>query len=156
MKIAIGTDHGGFLLKETVVQQVKADGHEVIDFGTLTDAAVDYPDFARLVGDAIINGQADRGILLCGSGIGVNIAANKMRGIYASVCHDSYMAHQGVEHDNMNVLCLGSRVIGPEPAREIVSAFLNARFLGNDPGQERHRKRVAKVRSLEENSLGKE
>jgi ribose 5-phosphate isomerase B len=156
MKIAIGTDHGGFLLKETVVQQVKADGHEVIDFGTHTDAAVDYPDFARLVGDAIINGQADRGILLCGSGIGVNIAANKMRGIYASVCHDSYMAHQGVEHDNMNVLCLGSRVIGPEPAREIVSAFLNARFLGNDPGQERHRKRVAKVRSLEENSLGKE
>jgi ribose 5-phosphate isomerase B len=156
MKVAIGTDHGGFALKETVISQVLADGHEVIDLGTNSAEAVDYPDFAKKVGECVVSGQAERGILLCGSGIGVNIAANKIRGIYASVCHDSYMAHQGVEHDNMNVLCLGSRVIGPEPAREIVSSFLRARFVGNDAGQERHFKRVSKVREIEKNSLEKE
>ena len=156
MKVAIGSDHGGFGLKDTVIQAVKSAGHEVIDLGTYSADTVDYPDFAEKVGKAILSGEAQRGILLCGSGIGVNIAANKINGIYASVCHDSYMAHQGVEHDNMNVLCIGSRVIGPEPAREIVRAFLDARFLGDDAGQERHRKRVNKVLNLEKNNLSKE
>ena len=149
MIVAVGSDHGGFCLKQTVIDAVTAQGHEVLDFGTNSDEAVDYPDFAKQVGEAVASGKARRGILLCGSGIGVNIAANKMVGVYASVCHDSYMAHQGVEHDNMNVLCLGSRVIGPEPAREIVASFLQARFMGDDPGQERHRKRVNKVLDLE-------
>ena len=149
MKVAIGCDHGGFALKEIVIKAVQGAGHEVLDYGTFSADAVDYPDYAEQVGAAVVSGAAERGILLCGSGIGVNIAANKIKGVYASVCHDSYMAHQGVEHDNMNVLCLGSRVIGPEPAREIVTAFLSARFIGNDPGQERHKKRVAKVRNLE-------
>ena len=149
MIVAVGSDHGGFCLKQTVIDAVTAQGHDVLDFGTNSAEAVDYPDFAKQVGEAVASGKAQRGILLCGSGIGVNIAANKMAGVYASVCHDSYMAHQGVEHDNMNVLCLGSRVIGPEPAREIVASFLKARFVGDDPGQERHRKRVNKVLDLE-------
>ncbi|MEJ5222862.1 MAG: ribose 5-phosphate isomerase B [Anaerolineales bacterium] len=149
MKIAIAADHGGFPLKETVLNVVRAAGHEVLDFGTFSTDAVDYPDFAEKVGRAIQTGAADRGILLCGSGIGACIAANKMRGVYAGVCHDTYSAHQGVEHDDMNVLCLGARIIGPEPAREIVAAFLAARFEGNDPGGERHARRVGKVRAIE-------
>lgn len=149
MKIAIAADHGGFPLKEIVLQVVRTAGHEPLDFGTFSADAVDYPDFAEKVGRAIQVGQAERGILLCGSGIGACIAANKMRGVYAGVCHDTYSAHQGVEHDNMNVLCLGARIIGPEPAREIVTAFLGARFQGNDPGQERHARRVGKVRNIE-------
>lgn len=155
MKVALGCDHGGFLLKEAVAKQVVADGHEVLDLGTFSADAVDYPDYAKKVGEAILSGAAQRGILLCGSGIGVNIAANKISGIYASVCHDSYMAHQGVEHDNMNVLCLGARVIGIEPAREIVSTFLQARFIGNDPGMERHHNRVGKMLQIEKESLQK-
>jgi ribose 5-phosphate isomerase B len=149
MKIAIACDHGGFPLKATILETVRQAGHEPLDLGTHSTASVDYPDYAEKVGHAVQSGEAQRGILLCGSGIGACIAANKMKGIYAGVCHDTYSAHQGVEHDDMNVLCLGARIIGPELAREIVLAFLSARFVGNDPGQERHARRVQKVRKLE-------
>ena len=149
MKIAVACDHGGFPLKATVLEVIRNAGHEPLDLGTHTTEPVDYPDYAEKLGRLIQEGKAERGILLCGSGVGACIAANKMRGIYAGVCHDTYSAHQGVEHDDMNVLCLGARIIGPELAREIVAAFLAARFLGNDPGQERHARRVAKVRKLE-------
>jgi ribose 5-phosphate isomerase B len=149
MKVAVACDHGGFPLKELVLDVVRAAGHEPLDLGAFNAEPSDYPDFAIKVGQAIQSGQATRGILLCGSGVGANIAANKMKGVYAGICHDSYSAHQGVEHDDMNVLCLGARIIGPEPAREIVAAFLSARFMGNDPGQERHARRVGKVRKLE-------
>ncbi|NCP87381.1 MAG: ribose 5-phosphate isomerase B [Anaerolineae bacterium CG_4_9_14_3_um_filter_57_17] len=149
MKVAVGCDHAGFPLKATVIEAVRAAGHEALDLGTDSTAAVDYPDFAEKVGRAVLDGAAQRGIMLCGSAVGANIAANKLRGIYAGICHDTYSAHQGVEHDAMNVLCLGARIIGPEPAKEIVAAFLGARFLGNDPGQERHARRVEKVRQIE-------
>jgi ribose 5-phosphate isomerase B len=149
MRIAIGTDHAGFPLKETVMIAVQAASHEVLDFGTDSPASVDYADFAEEVGRAIQQGQAERGILLCGSGVGACIAANKMKGIYAAICHDTYSAHQGVEHDGMNVLCLGGRVVGPEVVKELVQAFLSARFIGNDPGEERHARRVGKVKKLE-------
>lgn len=149
MKIAVACDHGGFPLKGMVIEAVRQAGHEVLDLGTHSIESVDYPDYAEKLGRALQAGEAQRGILLCGSGIGACIAANKMKGIYAGVCHDTYSAHQGVEHDDMNVLCLGARIIGPELAREIVLAFLSARFLGNDPGQERHARRVQKVRKLE-------
>lgn len=149
MKIAVACDHAGFPLKETVLDIIRAAGHEVLDLGTDSAEAVDYPDMAEKLGRAVLSGEALRGVLLCGSGVGACIAANKMKGIYAGVCHDTYSAHQAVEHDDMNVLCLGARVIGPEPAREILEAFLGARFVGNDPGQERHKRRVGKVRKLE-------
>jgi ribose 5-phosphate isomerase B len=149
MRVAIAFDHAGFPLKETIASTVRSAGHEVVDLGTYSDAPVDYPDFAEKLGRAILSGAAERGIFVCGSGVGASIAANKLTGIYAGVCHDTYSAHQGVEHDDMNVLCLGARVIGPEPAREIVSMFLKARFIGNDAGQERHARRLAKVRALE-------
>jgi ribose 5-phosphate isomerase B len=149
MKIAIACDHGGFPLKETVMEAVRAAGHEPLDLGTDSAESVDYPDFAEKLGRAIQNGDAERGILMCGSGVGANIAANKMNGVYAAICHDTYSAHQGVEHDDMNVLCLGARIIGPEPVKEIVTAFVGARFWGNDPGEERHARRVGKVRKLE-------
>ncbi|HBX69622.1 MAG TPA: ribose 5-phosphate isomerase B [Chloroflexi bacterium] len=150
MRIAIGSDHAGFPLKDTVITAVQAAGHEALDFGTDSTASVDYADFGEKVGRAIQQGQVERGILLCGSGVGICIAANKMRGIFAAICHDIYSAHQGVEHDGMNVLCLGGRVIGPEPVKEIVTAFLSARFVGNDPGEERHARRVGKVKKLED------
>jgi ribose 5-phosphate isomerase B len=149
MKIAIACDHAGFPLKGDVTDAVRVAGHEVLDLGTDSARAVDYPDYAEKLGQAIQSGEAERGILLCGSGVGACIAANKMRGIYAGVCHDTYSAHQGVEHDDMNVLCLGARIIGPELVHELVAAFLAARFVGNDPGQERHKRRVGKVRKLE-------
>jgi ribose 5-phosphate isomerase B len=149
VKIAVATDHAGFPLKAAVLELVRATGHEVIDLGTDSTEPVDYPDYAEKLGRAIQSGEAERGILLCGSGVGASIAANKMTGVYASVCHDTYSAHQGVEHDDMNVLCLGGRIIGPELVREIVEAFLNARFIGEDPGQERHIQRVQKVRRME-------
>lgn len=149
MKVAIGCDHAGFPLKATVMDAVRAAGHEPIDVGTHSSEAVDYPDYAEMVGRAILRGEAERGVMLCGSAVGANIAANKMRGIYAGICHDTYSAHQGVEHDDMNLLCLGARIIGPEPAKEIVAAFLRARFVGDDPGEERHKRRVGKVRDLE-------
>ena len=149
MKIAVACDHAGFPLKETVLEVVREAGHETLDLGTHSTEPVDYPDFVEKLGRAIQSGEAQRGILLCGSGVGACIAANKMRGVYAAICHDTYSAHQGVEHDDMNVLCLGGRILGPEPIREIVAAFLPARFVGNDPGQERHARRVDKVRKLE-------
>lgn len=149
MKIAIGCDHAGFPLKETVVQTIQDSGHTVLDLGTTSEKPVDYPDFVEKVGRAIRGGEAERGILLCGSGVGACIAANKMMGIYACMCHDTYSAHQGVEHDDMNVLCIGARIIGPELAREIIKTFLAAHFIGNDPGQERHARRVGKIRKLE-------
>src|SRR5512141_1412581 len=133
MKIAVGFDHGGFPLKQTVLETVRNAGHEPIDMGTDSAEAVDFPDFTEKVGRAIQNGEAERGILCCGSGVGACIAANKMKGIYASICHDTYSAAQGVMHDDMNVLCLGGRVIGPELAITLVSAFLSARYLGADP-----------------------
>ena len=151
MKIAVACDHAGFPLKDDVIDAVRAAGHEVLDLGTDSAQAVDYPDYAEKLGRAIQSGEAERGILLCGSGVGASIAANKMQGVYAGICHDTYSAHQGVEHDDMNVLCLGARIVGPELVRELVAAFLAARFVGNDPGQERHKRRVGKVRKLETN-----
>jgi ribose 5-phosphate isomerase B len=150
MKVAFGCDHAGFPLKETVLAAVRAAGHEPIDFGTFSAESVDFPDFTEKVGNAIQKGEAERGILLCGSGIGACIAANKMKGVYASICHDTYSAAQGVMHDAMNVLCLGGRVVSPDLANALVVAFLNARYLGNDVGGERLAKRVAKIHKLEE------
>lgn len=150
MKIAFGCDHAGFPLKEFILKGIQAAGDEIIDLGAYSeDPCDDYPDFAKKIGDAILADQAERGVLLCGSGVGACIAANKIKGIYAGVCHDTYSAHQGVEHDNMNVLCMGARIIGPELALEILSAFLAARYIGNDPGQERHARRVAQIRGME-------
>ena len=150
MKIAVACDHAGFPLKEMVLEAVRMAGHEPLDLGAdRLDPLDDYPEDAVKVGRAIQSGEAARGILLCGSGVGACIAANKLKGIYAGLCHDTYSAHQGVEHDDMNVLCLGPRVIGPGLAKEIVTAFLAARFIGNDPGQERHARRVAEIRKLE-------
>ena len=151
MKIAIATDHAGFPMKDSVLEIVRIAGHETLDLGVPSTEPVDYPDYAEKLGRAIQSGEVERGILLCGSGVGASIAANKMTGVYAAVCHDTYSAHQGVEHDNMNVLCLGGRIIGPELVREIVEAFLRARFVGDEPGQERHRRRVGKVRRIEAN-----
>lgn len=149
MKVAVACDHAGFPLKEAVLSAVRAAGHTILDLGTNSTRAVDYPDYAEKLGKAIQSGEAERGVLLCGSGIGASVAANKMKGVYAAICHDTYSAHQGVEHDDMNVLCMGARVIGPELVHELVLAFLSARFMGNDPGQERHKRRVEKVRKIE-------
>ena len=151
MKIAVGCDHGGFPLKDAVIESVKAAGCEVIDVGTFSAEAVDFPDFTKKVGEKIQNGEAERGILICGSGIGATIAANKMKGIYASICHDTYSAAQGVQHDAMNVLCLGGRVIGPELVKALVSAFLNAHYLGDEKGGERFSQRVNKIKDMEQN-----
>ena len=146
MKIAIACDHGGFPLKQPLIQVIKSMGHEVVDLGAHEhDPHDDYPDFARYIGNAIQHGNADKGVLLCGSGVGACIAANKMDGIRASVCHDVYSAHQGVEHDAMNVLCLGSRIIGPQLAEDLVRAFVAATF----SGEERHKRRLEKVNALE-------
>lgn len=149
MKIAVACDHAGFSLKELVLEVVRNAGYESLDLGSYSAEPSDYPDHAENVGRAIQAGEARRGVLLCGSGAGACIAANKMKGIYACVCHDTYTARQAVEHDDMNVLCLGARVIGPEIAKEIISTFLSARFIGDDPGQERHARRVGKIKKLE-------
>lgn len=149
MKIAVGCDHAGFPLKQVVIESVKTAGHEVIDVGTFSADAVDFPDFTKKVGEKIQTGNAERGILICGSGIGAAIAANKMKGIYASICHDTYSAAQGVMHDAMNVLCLGGRVIGPELVKVLVAAFLTARYLGDDKGGERLARRVGKIKAME-------
>jgi len=146
MRIAIACDHGGFPFKNMIMETVRAQGHEVIDFGTFSQKSVDYPDFVEKAGLAIQQNQADRAIIVCGSGVGACIAANKMKGLYASICHDTYSAHQGVEHDDMNVLCMGARIIGVELAREIVIAFLHAVF----SNVERHVRRVQKTRLLEQ------
>ena len=149
MRIAIGSDHAGFYLKKYIMDNVKALGYEVIDIGVYTDEKVDFPDYAEKVALAVKNGDAERGILLCGSGVGVSITANKFKGIYAAVCHDCYSAHQGVEHDGMNVLCLGGRVIGPEPAMEIAKSFLNARFIK----EERFMRRLNKIKAIEDKGI---
>ena len=149
MKIAVGFDHAGFPLKETVLTAVENAGHEPIDIGTNSAEPVDFPDITEKVGRAVQSGEAERGILVCGSGIGACIAANKMKGVYASICHDTYSAAQGVLHDDMNVLCLGGRVIGPELAKALIPAFLNAHYLGNDSGGERLARRVNKIHKME-------
>ena len=149
MKVAVGSDHAGFPLKEVVLDAVRASGHEPVYVGTFTPDSVDFPDFSEKIGRAIQNGEAERGILVCGSGVGACIAANKMKGVYASICHDTYSAAQGVLHDDMNVLCLGGRVIGPALAISLVKAFLSARYLGNDPGGERLARRVEKIKKME-------
>lgn len=145
MRIAIGTDHAGYRMKEMLVAQLRSAGHEVQDFGTDSEEAVDYPDYAEPVAEAVRNGRADRGVLVCGSAVGMCLAANKVPGIRAGVSHDSYSAHQGVEHDDMNVLCIGSRVIGDELAREVVERFIGARF----SGEERHQRRLNKLLAIE-------
>ena len=150
MKVAVGCDHGGFPLKQVVIDAVNALGHEVVDVGTFSAEAVDFPDFVKKVGENVQSGETERGILICGSGIGASIAANKMKGIYASICHDTYSAAQGVEHDAMNVLCLGGRVIGPELVKVLVPAFLNAEYLGDKTGGERFARRVGKIKKIEE------
>src|SRR5579859_6649643 len=150
MRIAIGADHAGFEMKQDLAAQIRELGHNVLDLGAHQfDPSDDYPDFAVAVGEAVAGGKAERGVLICGSGVGVSVAANKMPGIRAAVCHDAYSAHQGVEHDNMNVLVLGSRIIGPELARELVRAYLAAQF----SGEERHRRRLAKVDAIEKRYL---
>jgi ribose 5-phosphate isomerase B len=150
MKIAVGFDHAGFPLKETILQAVRAAGHEAIDMGTNSAEPVDFPDITEKVGRAVQNADAERGILVCGSGVGACIAANKMKGVYASICHDTYSAAQGVRHDDMNVLCLGGRVIGPELAIALVNAFLDAHYIGNEVGGERLARRVAKIHKIED------
>lgn len=145
MRIAIGADHAGLDLKRALIEALDHDGHEVIDLGTNGREPVDYPDYARAVAQAVLRGEAQRGILVCGSGVGASIAANKFAGVRAGLCHDTYSAHQGVEHDNMNVLCLGARVIGAELALELARAFLAARF----GGEERHLRRLAKIAEME-------
>ncbi len=149
MRIVAGADHRGYELKDTLAAALRADGHEVADIGTNGPASVDYPDIAVLVAREIREGRAERGIIVCGSGVGAAIAANKIGGIRAGICHDTYSAHQGVEHDDMNVLCLGSRVVGEELAREIVEAFVAARF----SGEERYRRRLAKVEAMEKGDV---
>ena len=143
--IAVAADHAGFPLKQRVLDIVRAHGHEAIDLGTDSTAPVDYPDVAQRLGEAIQRGDADRGVLLCGSGVGAAVAACKLVGIRAAVCHDTYSAHQGVEHDDMNVLALGARIIGPELVAELVGAYLGAAFTHD----ERHVRRLAKIAALE-------
>jgi ribose 5-phosphate isomerase B len=149
VKVAVGFDHAGVPLRASVLNAAREAGAQVLDLGTTTTDPVDFPDYANKVGRALEQGKAERGILVCGSGIGACIAANKMKGVYASICHDTYSAAQGVRHDNMNVLCLGGRVIGSELAADLVRAFLGARYAGNDPGGERLARRVGKIRKME-------
>ena len=145
MKIVLASDHAGFALKREIAALLGKDGHEVADVGTHSTAPVDYPDFAAAVGEAVVAGRAERGVLVCGSGVGASVAANKIPGIRAAVCHDVYSAHQGVEHDDMNVLVLGGRIVGEAVARELVCAFVAARFTG----EERHLRRLEKVKAIE-------
>jgi ribose 5-phosphate isomerase B len=148
MRVAFAADHAGAHLKDELLRRIVAEnlGHELIDLGgDGSDPEDDYPDFAQRLGEAIQKGTADRGILICGSGVGASVAANKMRGVRSAVCHDTYSAHQGVEHDDMNVLTLGARVIGPEPAFECSVAFLRASF----SGEPRHKRRLDKVLAIE-------
>jgi ribose 5-phosphate isomerase B len=148
MRVAFAADHAGAALKDELRRRLEAAGfgHDVVDLGgDGSDPNDDYPDFAERLGRAVAGDEADRGVLICGSGVGASVAANKIRGIRSAVCHDTYSAHQGVEHDDMNILTLGSRVIGPEPAWECVVAFLGATF----SGEKRHRRRLGKVLSIE-------
>ena len=146
MRVAIGADHGGYALKDELKQFLQSLGHEMIDVGAHTlDPADDFPDFTRPLAESVASGSADRGIMICGSGVGASVAANKVRGIRASVCHDTYSAHQGVEHDDMNVLCLGARIVGIELARELTGAFLSAEYVP----EERFQRRLDKVLYME-------
>jgi len=146
MQIAVGADHGGYPLNERVIEELRNAGHEVIDFGT-HDGSVpdDYPDYAKQIGEAVQSGTAEIGSLICGSGVGAAVAANKMRGIRAALCGDTYSGHQSREHDDCNVLCLGARVVGVELALDILRSFVSAKFTG----EERHRRRLAKVAAME-------
>ena len=145
MRIAVGSDHAGFLLKQEVAESLRKEGYDVVDVGTDSTAPVDYPDYAEKVALAVKDGRAERAVLICGSGVGASVAANKVPGIRAAICHDAYSAHQGVEHDDMNVLVLGGRIIGPALAHELVEAFLKARYTA----EERHARRLAKVNAIE-------
>ncbi len=149
MRLVIGSDHAGFLLKQVVKALCHELGHEIIDVGTNSNDPVDYPDYAEAVGTAIIDGRAERGVLICGSGVGASVAANKIPGIRAGICHDTYSAHQGVEHDDMNVLVMGGRIVGQALAGELVTAYLGARYTR----EERHRRRLEKVGALERRYL---
>lgn len=145
-RIAIGSDHAGFSLKRDIATYIEGLGYEILDLGPHSADPVDFPDYAEAVGHAILVGEATRGVLICGSGVGVSVAANKMPGIRAAVCHDIYAAHQSVEHDDVNVLALGAQVVGPAVAHELVKAFLEASFSGKD----NHRRRVEKIKAMEE------
>lgn len=150
LRLAIGGDHAGFPLKTAVAAKYAPHVSSLIDCGTHDTASCDYPDFAAAVATQIVAGKADRGLLICGSGVGVSVAANKIPGIRASICHDTYSAHQGVEHDDMNILCIGARVIGPELAQEIIESFLRARY----QPEPRHARRLEKILKLESDGLG--
>jgi ribose 5-phosphate isomerase B len=146
MNVAVAFDHRGVHLRDVLLEAIGADGHTIVDLGTDTDAVrIDYPDKAQQLGDAILDRRAERGVLVCGSGVGASVAACKLVGIRAAICHDVYSAHQGVEHDDMNVLCLGSEVIGPSVAAELVRAFLGAEFIGSG----RYLERLHKVQAME-------
>jgi ribose 5-phosphate isomerase B len=150
VRVVIGADHGGFALKSELVPWLKAQGYEVLDLGAARyEAGDDYPDFAEAVAKSVASGQAQRGIIICGSGVGACIAANKIKGVRAGLCHDTYSAHQGVEHDDMNILCLGARIIGGELAKEIIAAFLKARFAQ----EERFSRRLQKVLAIEARNI---
>jgi RpiB/LacA/LacB family sugar-phosphate isomerase len=149
MKITIGSDHAGFALKKVLMEHLQNSGHELVDVGTHSTAPVDYPDYAEAVAQGVLHGGTERGILICGSGVGASVAANKIPGIRAGLCHDSYSAHQGVEHDNLNVLVLGARVVADELAKDLCTIFLNARFTGEG----RHQRRLAKIQGIERRYL---
>jgi len=149
MRIAVASDHAGFQIKTDVATALRAAGHDVEDLGTYDETPVDYPDFAEKIGAAIVDQTAERGVLVCGSGVGASVAANKIPGVRAGLCHDTYSAHQGVEHDDMNVLVLGGRVIGTEVAKELARTFVSARYTH----EERHERRLAKVRAIETHYL---
>jgi ribose 5-phosphate isomerase B len=145
MRIAIGSDHAGFDLKENIAGFLADQGHNILDLGTHDTTPVDYPDYAKAVSEAVLDNRAERGIIICGSGVGASVAANKITGIRAGLCHDTYSAHQGVEHDDTNVLVLGARIIGVELARELVRAFLSAKF----SNEARHVRRLGKIHAIE-------
>jgi ribose 5-phosphate isomerase B len=145
VKIAVGADHAGFLLKQELAEALRKAGHDVVDVGAFDTAPSDYPDSAEAVGLAVRDGRAERAVLICGSGVGASVAANKLPGVRAAICHDTYSAHQGVEHDDMNVLVLGGRIIGPALAHELVRAFVAAQF----SGEVRHVRRLDKVKAIE-------
>jgi len=149
MKVVIASDHGGFQYKSLLLEDIRQQGYELADLGAFSEEPSDYPDFAEIVANAILNKEAEKGILICGSGVGVSVAANKFKGIRAGVCHDTYSAHQCIEHDDVNVLCIGQRVIGIELAREIVLAFLAAAF----SHEERHERRLRKINVIEEKNF---
>ena len=149
MKVVIASDHGGFQYKNLLLKDIRQQGYELIDLGAFSEEPSDYPDFAEIVANAILNKDAAKGILICGSGVGVSVAANKFKGIRAGVCHDTYSAHQCIEHDDVNILCIGQRVIGIELAREIVLAFLAATF----SQEERHERRLRKINVIEEKNF---